>query len=426
MSNCGGAVDAQLRRQLGLLDAVSVGLGAIIGAGIFVLIGVAAGIAGSGVLLAVVISGFSAAFTALSFCELGAALPKAGGPYEFGHSLISPFTGFMMGWLWVTGNIVLGATASLGFGNYLASALRGVPAVAAALSLILIVTLLNILGTKLSASVNNLVVALKILVLVIFSAAGLAHLRTENFSGVLDKGPLAIAQAAGLFYFAYIGFPRITTLAEEVKDPERNIPRAILIALAVSAAVYFFTALAAVGTVGWERLSSSPAPLADAAEELGLAPVLYAGGLLATFSVVLTSVMGQSRIFFAMARHGEMPYVLSRLHSRFKTPIYTILLSGSVMTALVLTINLEELASLTSFCVLVTHVLTNYAALKLDRRAARVRYDVKGVPVHSYAGMLLSALLALSLMRSAAVLGGAVILLGAAWYSVYTRLTKER
>ncbi|MEM1516197.1 MAG: APC family permease [Thermofilum sp.] len=426
MSRDEGGTGVQLQRQLSLLDAVSVGLGAIIGAGIFVLIGIAAGIAGSGVLLAVVLSGVSATFTALSFCELGAALPRAGGPYEFGHTLISPFTGFMMGWLWVSGNIVLGATASLGFGSYLSSAFPEIPVKAAALGLIALVTLLNVLGAKLSASVNNLIVVLKLLALVAFSAAGLPRVQPANLSGVLDKGLLAVVQASGLFYFAYIGFPRITTLAEEVKDPERNIPRAILLALAVSSTIYLLVAVTAVGTVGWVRLSSSQAPLAEAAEELGLKPLLYAGGLLATFSVVLTSVMGQSRIFFAMARNMEMPYTLSKLHSRFRTPAYTVLLSGAVMAFLVLTIDLASLASLTSFCVLITHILTNYAALRLERASLRVRYDVRGVPIHSYAGMLLSTALTLSLLGSAASLGAAVVLIGALWYATYTKLTRAR
>lgn len=229
-------------------------------------------------------------------------------------------------------------------------------------------------------------------------------------------------QAAGLFYFAYIGFPRISTMAEEVKDPERTIPRAILLALFISMAVYLLTAAAAVGLVGWERLSRSQAPLAEAAEVIGLSPLLYAGGLLATFSVVLTSVMGQSRVFFAMARNEEAPYFLSRVHRRFGTPVYTVLLSGAIMAALVLTVDLSSLAGLTSICVLTTHVLTNYAALRLPREGARVRFDVRGVPVHAYLGMLLSAVLVASLAPSSGVPGLLVSLLGAAWYVAYRSL----
>ncbi len=414
-----------LPRQLGLLDAVSVGLGAIIGAGIFVLIGIAAGLAGSGVLLAVVLSGVSASFTALSFCELGAALPRAGGVYEYGHTLISPFVGFIMGWLWVSGNIVLGATASLGFGNYLSSAFPGIPPRAAALGLVLVVTLLNAIGTKLTAGVNNVIVAVKVLALVVFSAVGLANVNPANFGNPLGRGLAPVLQAAGLFYFAYIGFPRITTVAEEVKDPERTIPRAILLALFISMAVYLLTAAAAVGLIGWERLGESQAPLAEAAEAIGLSPLLYAGGLLATFSVVLTSVMGQSRVFFAMARNEEVPYFLSRVHRRLGTPIYTVLLSGVIMAVLVLTVDLSSLAGLTSICVLSTHVLTNYAALRLPREGLKVRFDVRGVPVHAYLGALLSIALVASLAPSSGVLGLLVFLLGTAWYMSYKGLRSK-
>jgi len=412
----------ELPRQLGLLDAVSVGLGAIIGAGIFVLIGIAAGLAGSGVLLAVVLSGVSASFTALSFSELGAALPRAGGVYEYGHTLISPFVGFIMGWLWVSGNIVLGATASLGFGNYLSSAFPGIPPKAAALGLVLVVTLLNAIGTKLTAGVNNVIVAVKVLVLVVFSAVGLANVNPANFGNPLGRGLAPILQAAGFFYFAYIGFPRISTMAEEVKDPERTIPRAILLALFISMAVYLLTAAAAVGLIGWERLSESQAPLAEAAEAIGLSSLLYAGGLLATFSVVLTSVMGQSRVFFAMARNEEVPYSLSRVHRRLGTPMYTVLLSGTIMAVLVLTVDLSSLAGLTSICVLSTHVLTNYAALRLPREGLKVRFDVRGIPVHAYLGVLLSMALVASLAPSSGVLGLLVFLLGTAWYVSYKGL----
>ena len=135
-----------LKKELSLLDALSIGLGAIIGAGIFVLIGIAAGMAGPAVVLAVIIAGISASFTALSFCELGSALPRAGGVYEYGHTLIHPLVGFLMGWMWVAGNIVLGATASQGFAFYLSFFIPGLDIHLVAALLVLLVTLLNILG----------------------------------------------------------------------------------------------------------------------------------------------------------------------------------------------------------------------------------------------------------------------------------------
>jgi len=415
---------ASLRRELSLIDAVSVGLGAIIGAGIFVLIGIAAGLAGPAVLLAVLISALSATFTALSFCELGSALPRAGGVYEYGHELIHPMAGFLMGWMWVSGNIVLGATASQGFGYYLSALVPGVSFRLAAAALVALVTLLNALGTKLSASVNNAFVAVKVGVLVLFSALGLLNVNPSNFHPFAPHGFAPVLQAAALFYFAYIGFPRIAVMAEELRDPERDLPRAILTALWSSAVIYLLVALAAVGVVGWERLAASTAPLEDAARMLGAGWVVGVGGLVATFSVVLTSVMGQSRVFFAMARNREMPPTLSAVHPKLGTPICSVLLSGSIMTALVLALDISGLAMVTSFLVLLSHTLTNIADLKLYLLGRKPPFKAPLRPLHAAAGAILSAVLAFSVEPRARAFGCAVLLAGALWYLLYTRLAR--
>jgi len=419
--------EPRLRRQLSLLDAVSVGLGAIIGAGIFVVIGLAAGLAGPAVVLSVIISGVSATFTALSFCELGASIPRAGGVYEYGHTLIHPLVGFVMGWMWVSGNIILGATASLSFGFYLASAFPWVDPKLGAVLLILSVTLVNVLGAKLSAGVNNVIVAGKVLALTVFVLVGVFGINPSHFQNFMPRGFLPVLTAAGLFYFAYIGFPRISTMAEEIVNPEENIPKAILLALYISMALYVATAVVAVGLVGYESLASSTAPIATAAERLRVKPVVEAGALLATFSVALTSVMGQSRVFFAMARNREVPYRLASVPERFGTPVYSILLSGALMLALALSMDISGLASLTSFSVLFTHVLTNIAAIEL-RAAGRPRksYSLRGVPVHAYLGAFLSLVLSLSLGLATVIAGLLNMALAVAWYYSYKLLIGSR
>ncbi|NHV07333.1 MAG: amino acid permease, partial [Thaumarchaeota archaeon] len=334
-----------LKRKLGLLDATSIGLGAIIGAGIFVLVGIASGMAGPAVVVSVIISGLSATFTALSFAELGAALPRAGGVYEYGHELISPSFGFLLGWMWIFGNIVMGATASLGFGYYLSSVFNFIPFKVGALAIITLVVFFNVIGVKQSAIVNDLIVIVKVLVLLLFVFVGLPRISVSNFENFLPNGIVPVFQAAGLFYFAYIGFPRISTAAEEVKEPEKNIPLAILLALFISTLIYILTSVTAVGLVGYKNLSNSTTPIGDAARELGLGGIVELGALLATFSVVLTSVMGQSRIFFAMARNEEVPSILSKVHEKFETPVYSVLLSGSIMAILASTIDISGLAS---------------------------------------------------------------------------------
>ncbi len=415
----GGA--PELRRQLGLVDALSIGLGAIIGAGIFVLVGIAAGLAGPAVLLSVLISGASATFTALSFAELGAALPRAGGVYEYGHTLLHPMVGFLMGWMWVAGNIVLGATASQGFGYYLSALFPQIGFRVAAAALVVAVTLVNALGTKLSAAVNNVLVAVKVAALLLFVAVGVWRVDPGNFRPFAPKGPAPILEAAALFYFAYIGFPRVSTMAEEVRDPERCIPRAILLALWISAALYLLVTAVAVGVAGWVRLSSSRAPLEEVARDLGIGWAVGVGGLFATLSVVLTSVMGQSRVFFAMARNGEIPRSLSMVHPRLGTPLYTVLLSGAIMLALVLTVDISGLAMTTSFLVLLSHVLTNLSDLRLYAERGDAPFRAPLRPLHAVLGAALSAVLALSVERRAQLWGLLVVALGASWYLAYTR-----
>jgi APA family basic amino acid/polyamine antiporter len=420
-------VDTPLKRELGLIDALSVGLGAIIGAGIFVLIGIATGLAGPAVVLSVVIAGISASFTALSFCELGSSLPKAGGVYEYGHTLIHPLVGFLMGWMWVAGNIVLGATASQGFAFYLSFFMPGLDFHIVAALLVVFVTLINILGAKLSAWVNNVFVAIKVLVLILLVAVGLFAVRAENFTPFMPRGFMPVLEAASLFYFAYIGFPRIATMAEEVRDPEKNIPRAILLALGISALLYALVSFTAVGVAGWQRLASSSAPLAEVAEMLGIGWVIGVGGLVATFSVVLTSVMGQSRVFFAMARNNEIPQKLSEVSERFGTPVYSILLSGGIMLVLVLFMDISGLAMLTSFLVLLSHVLTNYASLRLYRdKKFNPSFNAPLRPLHAFIGMALSLALALSVEVTAIKIGVILIVVGIVWFYIYKTYVKSK
>ncbi|MEM2247454.1 MAG: amino acid permease [Thermoproteota archaeon] len=419
-----GQTKPVLKRKLGLWDAVSIGLGAIIGAGIFVLIGIASDMAGPAVIFSIMVSGMSAIFTALSFAMLGAAFPKAGGVYEYGHELLSHSLGFVLGWTWIFGNIVMGATASLGFGYYLSSAFSIIPFKIGALMLVLIVALLNIIGVKQAAVVNNLIVVMKIGVLLLFILMGLPKVSLSNFENLFPHGIIPVFQAAGLFYFAYIGFPRISTVAEEVKEPEKNIPLAIMLSLSISTIIYLLTSITALGLMGYEALGDSPAPIGDAAKLLGLIGIVEIGALLAIFSVVLTSIMGQSRVFFAMARNEEIPQFLSKVHEKLETPVYSILLSGVVMATLVLTVDISSLASLGSFCILFTHIFVNCSALKLYNSAGR-RIKSYFQPFSSIFGLLMSIVLTLSLGISIIAWGIFVCSTGFLWYFTYKKLREK-
>jgi len=329
--------------------------------------------------------------------------------------------------MWVAGNIVLGATASQGFAFYLSFFIHGLDFHIVAALLVVFVTLINILGAKLSAWVNNVFVAIKVLVLILLVVVGLLAVRAENFTPFMPKGFMPVLEAASLFYFAYIGFPRIATMAEEVRDPEKNIPRAILLALGISALLYALVSFTAVGVAGWQRLASSNAPLTEVAEMLGIGWVIDVGGLVATFSVVLTSVMGQSRVFFAMARNNEIPQKLSEVSERFGTPVYSILLSGGIMLILVLFMDISGLAMLTSFLVLLSHVLTNYASLRLYRdKKFNPAFKAPLRPLHALIGMVLSLALALSVEMTAIKIGLILIVGSIVWFYLYKAYVKRK
>ena len=232
-----------LKRTLNLLDATSVGIGAIIGAGIFVVLGIAIGYAGSAIIISIIVAGIVASFTAFSFAELGSAIPKEGGAYQFAFELISPFAGFMVGCLWLFAQVVAGAAISLGFASYFVAIFPIFSLKTVAVAIALILTGVNLIGIKQSATVNNILVIMKIAILCLFIGFGIFQIHPQNFAQFSPNGLFGILQGAGFIFFAYLGFGRIAALGEEVKNPERNMPLSILIALTASIVIYVLTAI---------------------------------------------------------------------------------------------------------------------------------------------------------------------------------------
>ncbi len=290
-----------LYRALSLFDATSIGINAIIGAGIFVVVGIAAGMAGPGIVLSIIVVGFVSAFTALSYAELSRFIPKEGGGYEFAYKLVSPRVGFAVGWLWIMSNIIAGSAVALGFAQYFAVFLPFIPAKLAAIGICAIVTLVNYFGIKQSAKLNDVLNVTKLTILALFIVLGLGYVRLAHFDELLPTGFNGVLQGASLIFFAYTGFARITTVAEEVKKPQRTIPLSIILSLIISAGIYVLTGFVAVGLVGYVQLSSSASPLADAASMIrinGVPFLISIGAIIATLGVMLTSVLGVSRVSF--------------------------------------------------------------------------------------------------------------------------------
>jgi APA family basic amino acid/polyamine antiporter len=361
----------ELKRTLNLIDATAIGIGAIIGAGIFVVLGIAVGYAGPAVVISMVVAGIVALLSALSFAELGSAIPKQGGTYEFAYQLISPSVAFLSGCLWLFGQTVAGAAVSLGLASYFVAVFPFFPLKVVAVSAALLLTALNLIGTKHSAMINNILVLIKIVILCLFIGFGVFQVNPTNYSQFAPNGFAGILQGAGFIFFAYLGFGRIAALGGEVKNPKRNLPLAILIALATSVVLYVMTGLVATGLRDYRILAGSGSPLTDAVKATGnftLIAAISFGALVATTSVLLTNLIGLSRVSFAMANNGQLPKSMSKIHARLGTPYISILATGALMTILASVSDLKQTAAITSISILSTHIILHFSAVRLRKR----------------------------------------------------------
>ncbi|MCX6776392.1 MAG: amino acid permease [Candidatus Micrarchaeota archaeon] len=417
----------RLRRTLNLLDAVSMGLGAIIGAGIFVIVGIAAGMAGPGVIYSVIIAGVVSLFTALSFAELSSIIPEEGGAYEYSFKALSPFLGFMTGWMLIFGSIIGGAAVSLGLADYLAF-LMSFPANLLALGTCLLFTLVNLIGARQSKIANDILVISKVAILLLFIVLAAPHIKLSNFSNLLPNGMSGVVSGAALMMFAYLGYCNIATISEEVVNPSKTLPRSILISLALSAALYLLVAITAVGVLDYKELSSSGSPLADVMNVTGnetAAWLVSLGAIFATATVLHIIILSVSRIFYSMSRNRQLPNVVNKIHPRFMTPYISILLAGIPMAALAFVGNLKEVVALATFLVIVSHILVNYAAIKVNERT-RPPFRIPFYPIPPILGIITFAALALSLLPDIWPMATAVLLVGVLLYYADTKLLKRK
>jgi APA family basic amino acid/polyamine antiporter len=415
---------SRLKPSLGLFDATAISVGAIIGGGIFVVTGIAAGFAGSALIVSMLIAALISLLTALSFAELTAWQPKEGSIYEYSYQLVSPFAGFLVGWMWILSNTFAGAAVSLGFAYYLTALVPSLNPNYVAAVVCLAFTAINYYSIKQSALLNNILVTAKLLILAFFIIYGMFFMNLANFTPFrpLDVG---VFSGAVFFFFAYGGFARAAVIAEEVKDAKRNVPRAMLIALAISAIFYILIGIVAVGLVGPSRLAGSNSPLEEAMKATGNSAATFTitiGGILATASVLLTSVLGVSRMAYAMARRKDLPQALAKLDPKRNTPVYSTLIVGLIMTLLVLLIDLSRVVAISSFAMLFFYTLANVSALRL--KTGKRAYP-RILPAIGAASCL--ALLAFELYASLQswIIGTAGLLAGAVYYVAKQKLRKH-
>ncbi|MFE6860331.1 APC family permease [Nocardia sp. NPDC057668] len=403
----------ELRRRLGLTDAVVIGLGSMIGAGIFAALGPAARAAGSGVLLGLGIAAVVAYCNATSSARLAARYPVSGGAYVYGRERLGEFWGFLAGWCFVVGKTASCAAMALTVGAYAWPEHAHVIAVAAVVAL----TAVNYRGVEKSALATRIIVAVVLAVLaavvVAVFASGAAHAdRLETDS---DLTVLGVLQAAGLLFFAFAGYARIATLGEEVRDPARTIPRAIPLALGITLLVYTTVVVAALSVLGPQGLATATAPLTEVVHAAGaswLAPVVRAGAVVAALGTLLALLLGVSRTTLAMARDRFLPHALSAVHPRFGVPHRAELAIGLLVAATAATADLRTAIGFSSFGVLLYYAIANAAAWTLTPAENR---PPRALPALGLLGCLT---LSCTLPTPAVLTGAAVVTVGALLYLI--------
>lgn len=380
----GSSTHRPLRRELGVVGAVFMGLGSIVGTGVFVSIGIAAGITGSSVVLAVVVAALVASANGLSSAQLAAAHPVSGGTYEYGYEYLNPTLGFTAGWMFLLAKSASAATAALGFSGYLLEFL-GVDTgwlVPAALGAVVVLTGIVYSGIRRSNVVNVAIVSVTLVALLAFVAVGLPEVDRSNLGGFLgDDGVPGLLEAIALMFVAYTGYGRIATLGEEVREPRRTIPTAIIVTLLTTMALYAAVTFVAVGVAGAQTLGDLTERLAAPLEELarsfsgdGLATLVALGAVTAMLGVLINLILGLSRVLLAMGRRHDMPSATARISSDGTTPTVAVVVMGVVIAGLVLIGDVRTTWTFSAFTVLIYYSLTNLAALRLppaDRRFPR-------------------------------------------------------
>lgn len=368
----------RLQRRLGVLDSTAIGLGSMLGAGVFVVFSPAAALAGPWLTAAVALAGVVAYCNAVASAQLAAKYPASGGTYVYGRRQLGQWPGFLAGWGFVTGKTASCAAMALTFGHYLSPGFATPVAVAAVVAL----TGVNLLGITRTALLTRILLAMVLATLALVAAAAITGPHAGSLAGPLSgtvdntgndagSGAWGVLPAAGLLFFAFAGYARIATLGEEVKDPARTIPRAILAALAGALVIYLGMAVLLQWHLPAEQLARSAAPLLDAVTASPLrayAPLVQAGSAAACLGALLALITGVGRTTMAMARERDLPSPLARVGGGHAVPFVAELTVAGVVIVLLLTTNVLTVVGFSSFGVLVYYAVANAAAFTLTDR----------------------------------------------------------
>lgn len=422
---------AELKRSLGLLEATICGVGIILGAGIYALIGKAAGMAGNSLWLSFVIAAVVAGLSGLSYAELSAVFPKAGAEYEYTRNAFGKRIAFIVGWMIGLSGIIGAATVSLGFGGYF-EGMFGTPILLSAVALVVLLSLVIAYGVKEAAwfaMAGTLVEAGGLLIVILIAIpyiGSVDYFDVPSISGLFS--------AAALVFFAYIGFEEMTRMAEEVKQPGRNMPRALILAVVVTTVFYILVAIAAVSVVDFNELAASNSPLAEVVSAAWSSDAFFAFSIVALFATgntVLLIMMAASRIIYGMADSGALPKLIAYVNPSRRTPWVAIVVTAALVLSFFMVGGIQEIANLTNFTVFATFIVINLALIKLrhDRkdlkRPFRVPLNIGWFPVLPAVAVVATLFMMTNVGIDAAIDGTILIVLGVAAYVLIDRLTPK-
>lgn len=419
---------SELKRHMGLFGTTMYGIGLILGAGIYVLIGQAAGIAGNVVWISFVFGAIAAVFSGLSYAELSSMFPKSAAEFLFvKNAFRNNFLAFIIGWMTLFTSIISASTVALGFGGYL-TGFFGAPIVLSAVSLIALLSLINFIGIRESSWANIVFTLIEASGLILIIYLGFTYTGTEPVNYFESAAGLSgISIAFVLIFFAFIGFEDMVNIAEEMKNPKKVLPRAIILSVSITATIYILVSLAAIQVLDWQELGSSLSPLADVAKKtLGNNGqfILSVIALFATANTVLIILLAGSRIIYGMASQHSLPLLWSRIHYKTKTPWIAVL--GIMVTSIIFSFlgNITTVANISVFFIAITFAMVNLSVILLRyrepsiERPFKIPINIGRFPLLPLFGVIISAYMMTQFNAYVISVGIAIIVAGALFYAL--------
>ena len=422
---------SELKRHMGLFQLTMYGVGLILGAGIYVLIGEAAGFAGDAVWIAMILGSIVALFAGFSYAELSSVFPKAAAEYVFiKNAFKNNFFAFLIGWLTAVTSIITAATVALGFGGYFAEFVD-LPIIISAMGLLVVLSVVNFIGIRESAWTNTIFTIIEASGLILIIVIGFTFSSPEPVNYTESpSGFTGIVLAFVLIFFAFIGFEDMANVAEEVKKPKKTLPRAIILSVIIAGILYILVSLAVVRVVNWEELSNSAAPIALVAQR-GLCSeahiLLSAIALFSITNTVLITLIAGSRIFYGMAKEKVFPSILEKIHFKTKTPWIAIIVIMITSIAFTFVGDIVIVANITVFAIVITFAAINLAVIVLRytepdiERKFKVPINIGKFPILPLFGLIISVYMAFQFEIEVVLVGVGIIGIGVVFYLLYNK-----